>query len=130
MIKAVLFDMDGVLYDSMPIHVKAYDDTLSRWGLKADPEDLYMLEGRTGHSTIDIIIKRNWGRNATQEEKETIYAQKSQRFVELNTIPKLIPDVLDVLEKVKKFDYKFQEECVKSRNLEKLEMYVIDLLLG
>ena len=35
-----------------------------------------------------------------------------------------------LLEKVKKFDYKFQEECVKTRNLEKLEMYVIDLLLG
>jgi xylose isomerase len=35
-----------------------------------------------------------------------------------------------LVEKVKKFDYKFQEECVQSRNLEKLEMYVIDLLLG
>jgi xylose isomerase len=35
-----------------------------------------------------------------------------------------------LLEKVKKFDYKFQEACVKERNLEKLEMYVIDLLLG
>ena len=35
-----------------------------------------------------------------------------------------------LLEKVKKFDYKFQEECVKSRNLEKLEMYVIELIMG
>ena len=93
--------MDGVLYDSMPTHVKAYDETLSQWGLKADPEDIYMMEGRTGHSTIGIIINRNWGRNATQEEKETIYAQKARRFVELNAIPKLIPDVVDVLEKVK-----------------------------
>jgi HAD superfamily hydrolase (TIGR01509 family) len=93
--------MDGVLYDSMPIHVKAYDDTLSKWGLKANPEDFYMMEGRTGHSTIDIIIQQNWGRSATEEEKETIYSQKAQRFVELNTIPRLIPNVLDVLDKVK-----------------------------
>ena len=100
-LKAVLFDMDGVLYDSMPIHVQAYDDTLSKWGLKANPEDFYMMEGRTGNSTIDIIINQNWGRSATQEEKETIYSQKAQRFVELNKIPKLIPDVLSVLEKVK-----------------------------
>jgi xylose isomerase len=35
-----------------------------------------------------------------------------------------------LLEKVKRFDYKFQEACVKEHNLEKLEMYVIDLLLG
>ena len=104
MIKAVLFDMDGVLYDSMPIHVKAYYDTLSKWGLNADAEDFYMMEGRTGHSTIDILINRNWGRNATQEEKETIYSQKAQRFVELNTIPVLIPDIMAVLEKVKQLD--------------------------
>jgi len=101
MIKAVLFDMDGVLYDSMPIHVQAYDETLSEWGLKAEPEEIYMLEGRTGHSTIDIIINNNWGRSATQEEKETIYAQKAKRFVELNTVAKLIPDVMAVLEKVR-----------------------------
>jgi xylose isomerase len=35
-----------------------------------------------------------------------------------------------LLGKAKKFDYKFQEACVKEHNLEKLEMYVIDLLLG
>ena len=102
MIKAVLFDMDGVLYDSMPIHVQAYGDTLSQWGLKASTEDIYMMEGRTGHSTIGIIIQQNWGRNATQEEKETIYAQKAKRFVELNTATRLIPNVRDVLEKVKR----------------------------
>ena len=100
-LKAALFDMDGILYDSMPIHVQAYGEILSKWGLKAEREDFYMMEGRTGHSTIDIIINRNFGRSATMEEKETIYSQKAQRFVELNTVPKLIPDVLDVLEKVK-----------------------------
>ena len=30
----------------------------------------------------------------------------------------------------KKFDYKFQAECVKEQNFEKLEMYVLELLLG
>ena len=106
MIKAVLFDMDGVLYDSMPNHVQAWCETLSVWGLEAAPEDFYMMEGRTGHSTIDIVINRNWGRDATQEERETIYTQKAQRFVELNAIAKLIPDVEAVLEKVKQLGLK------------------------
>lgn len=35
-----------------------------------------------------------------------------------------------LLEKVKRFDYAFQRQCVKERNLEKLEMYVLELLLG
>jgi len=101
MIKAVLFDMDGVLYDSMPNHVQAWSETASAWGFETEPEDIYMMEGRTGHSTIDIFFNRKWGRDATQEEKETIYNQKAQRFVELNTVTKLMPGALEVLEKVK-----------------------------
>ena len=94
--------MDGVLYDSMPHHVRAWGETLSAWGLNAEPEDFYMMEGRTGASTIDIIMNRIWGRSATPEEKETIYSQKAQRFVELNRQTNLIPGALDVLEKVKR----------------------------
>jgi len=93
--------MDGVLYDSMPHHVQAWCETLAARGLKTKPEDFYMMEGRTGSSTIDIVINRIWGRSATQEEKETIYAQKAQRFVELNGQSNLIPGALEVLEKVK-----------------------------
>jgi len=106
MIKVVIFDMDGVLYDSMPHHVQAWGETLAKWGLNIKPEDIYMMEGRTGNSTIDIVIKQNWGREATQEEKETIYAQKAQRFVELNATPAIIPGALDVLEKVKQLGLK------------------------
>ena len=35
-----------------------------------------------------------------------------------------------MLEKVKKFDYEFQAACVKEQNFEKLEMYVMELLMG
>ena len=35
-----------------------------------------------------------------------------------------------LLEKVKQFDYKFQAACVKEQNFEKLEMYVMELLMG
>jgi len=106
MIKAVFFDMDGVLYDSMPDHVRAWVETVAAFGLKSEPEDFYRMEGRTGATTIDHIVKRNWGREATLDEKESIYAQKVQRFVELNTQSKLIPGILDVLEKVRKLGLK------------------------
>ena len=101
MIKAVFFDMDGVLYDSMPNHVQAWLEIASAYGLKAVPEDFYMMEGRTGASTVDILVRRNRGRSATEEEKETIYTRKVQRFVELNAESVIIPGALEVLEKVK-----------------------------
>ena len=93
--------MDGVLYDSMPNHVQAWLETASAYGLQSKPADFYMMEGRTGASTIDILVQRNWGRNATEEEKETIYARKAQRFVELNMDSKIMSGALEVLEKVK-----------------------------
>ena len=33
-------------------------------------------------------------------------------------------------EKVKRFDYDFQKKCVEERDYEKLEMYVMELLMG
>lgn len=102
MIKAVLFDMDGVLYDSMPHHVQAWYETMTEVGAKASLDDFYLFEGRTGHSTIDIIFNRSFGKDATQEEKEMIYARKAQRFTELSE-PGSLPmsGALDVLKKVK-----------------------------
>ena len=102
MIKAVLFDMDGVLYDSMPSHVQAWYDTMSAVGAASTLEDFYMFEGRTGHSTIDILFNRAFGRDATQEEKESIYSRKANRFIELeNSGSKPMPGALEVLQKVK-----------------------------
>ncbi|GHT27790.1 beta-phosphoglucomutase [Bacteroidia bacterium] len=106
MTKAVLFDMDGVLYDSMAGHVQAWYETMSAVGVQSDPDDFYLYEGRTGHSTIDILFNRNFGRDATLEEKKAIYARKTQRFVELNVQSKPMPGVMEVLEKVKRLGLK------------------------
>ena len=106
MIKAVLFDMDGVLYDSMPYHVQAWGETVLSLGMDSNPEDYYLYEGMTGGATIDIFFNRAYGHGATDEEKETIYARKAKRFVELNTIPKLMPGAKEVLEIVKRMGLK------------------------
>jgi len=98
--------MDGVLYDSMPDHVQAWVETLNDWGVSAEPSDIYMLEGRTGNTTIDIFFNKNFRRDATQDEKEKIYKQKAARFVELNQTIKLIPGSHAVLTRVKQLGLK------------------------
>ena len=50
--KAVLFDMDGVLYDSMRFHARAWYETATHHQLISTPELFYLYEGRTGESTI------------------------------------------------------------------------------
>jgi len=98
--KAILFDMDGVLFDSMPNHAYAWSHAMTGYGLQMTPEEVYMNEGRTGSSTINLLAQRFWGRDATEEEKQLIYEAKSRVF---NTLPeaKPMPGALETLQAVK-----------------------------
>ena len=51
-LKAVLFDMDGVLFNSMPYHAEAWHKVMLAHGLNLSREEAYLHEGRTGAGTI------------------------------------------------------------------------------
>ena len=99
-IKAVLFDMDGVLFNSMPYHSEAWHTVMKNHGFTLSREEAYMHEGRTGAATINIVFQRELGREATQEEIENIYAEKSKLF---NSYPEAerMPGAWELLQKVK-----------------------------
>ena len=46
--RAVLFDMDGVLYDSMPNHARCWQAAMAKFGLKMTAADVYATEGMRG----------------------------------------------------------------------------------
>lgn len=79
-LKAVLFDMDGVLFNSMPYHSEAWHNVMKAHGLNLSREEAYMHEGRTGAATINIVFQRELGREATPEEIKSIYQEKSNLF--------------------------------------------------
>lgn len=99
-LKAVLFDMDGVLYDSMKYHAKSWHDTMSEEGLASTPEEFYLHEGRVGHNTIDLIMQRELGRKGSEDELKRIYARKSELFGKYNQ-GDIIPYAYDMLKAVK-----------------------------
>ena len=103
--KAVLFDMDGVLFDSMPNHAYAWSHAMTQFGLEMTAYEAYLHEGRTGSGTINILAQRYWGRDATEEEIERIYAAKAEVF---NTLPepKPMPGALDALNAAKELGCK------------------------
>ena len=96
--KAILFDMDGVLFDSMPHHAKSWAQISKEFGLDMTPEDVYMYEGRTGAATINILAEKYWGRSATPEEVAKIYEEKCRLF---NSYPKAprMPGAAEVIGK-------------------------------
>jgi HAD superfamily hydrolase (TIGR01509 family) len=104
-LKAVLFDMDGVLFDSMPAHAEAWVRAIRNLGLPFTHYEAYMNEGRTGHGTIDGIFQRELGRNATKEEKETIYRDKTLEF-EAQPVAKPMPYAADLLRMIKRKELK------------------------
>lgn len=98
--KAVLFDMDGVLYNSMPFHARAWKEIADKHRFKCTAEDFYLFEGRTGEETINELCKLSFGREATEEEKQSIYNEKAELFNEYND-GAIMTGILNVLEKVK-----------------------------
>jgi HAD superfamily hydrolase (TIGR01509 family) len=92
--------MDGVLYDSMPYHAAAWHTVMKSNGFDLSREEAYMHEGRTGAGTINIVCKRQYNREATEEEIQRIYKEKSDLF---NTFPeaKPMPGALELLRKIK-----------------------------
>lgn len=98
--KAVLFDMDGVLYDSMRFHARSWYETATRHQLISTPEIFYLYEGRTGESTINELYQKTFQRDATDEEKRSIYEEKALLFNQYND-GKQMQGAADVLKAVK-----------------------------
>jgi HAD superfamily hydrolase (TIGR01509 family) len=99
-IKAFLFDMDGVIFDSMPNHAKAWIHAFEQFGVKFDAYGVYMREGMTGESTINDVFRLQLNRAATKEECERIYKIKTDYFDTLEAASPM-PYALEVLQMIK-----------------------------
>lgn len=93
--KFVMFDMDGVLFDSMPYHVKAWRQTMLDFGVDVPETTFYMNEGRTGKSTTSEMI----GREASDEEWRGFYAHKSAIFDAFPEAP-VMPGAAEVVRSI------------------------------
>ena len=99
-LRAVLFDMDGVLYNSMSSHAKAWHRAMAEFGYDLPEEEVYMHEGRTGASTVNLISMRQRGVEETEERIQEIYKVKSTYFNEYPPADPM-PGALELLQKIK-----------------------------
>ena len=98
-IKAVFFDQDGVLYNSMPYHAKSWAWAMTKHGMPYTEIECYRNEGRTSTGVIQEHHQRIFGTPASQELIEAVYKDKSNMFTEMTGgFPGIIPNVDKVLQ--------------------------------
>lgn len=55
---AIIFDCDGTLVDSMPVHYEAWTLTLRRYGLDLSEDEFYALGGWPTYQVAEHVIRR------------------------------------------------------------------------
>ncbi len=93
-----IFDLDGTLVDTMPLHFRAWDAAMRRAGLKAplDEELFYSLGGVPTRRVAELIAQHY----QLTVDTEAIFHHKEALFTELQADAQLIGPVVDFARRV------------------------------
>ncbi len=94
--RAVLFDMDGVVVDSMKIHVMAWKTVLSDYRLVLDDLDIFKREGMSGRASVEDIFREKGVPVPADKEFKLLMSRKHEYFE--NHRPEIYPGITPVLE--------------------------------
>lgn len=126
MIKAVIFDMNGVIVDDEPVHEKAFQEILKNYGVdltSADYEKLCL--GKTDRDGfIGVIRKFSLAENLLEELLE----QKSKKYLELASgNAKPFPGVIDLIKRLnEKYSLALASGAIRSEIDMTLELFEIE----
>ncbi|MGA3263839.1 MAG: HAD-IA family hydrolase [Terracidiphilus sp.] len=92
--RAYLFDCDGTIADSMPLHYIAWKKALGEWGCDFDEEHFYSWGGKPA---VEIIFTLN-RMKGLEMPVETVGRRKEGLYYKLLPQLKPIPEVLEHIE--------------------------------
>lgn len=104
-LKALIFDMDGVLTDSAELHYQAWKRLSNELGLEFDREQNEALKGISRLGSFEIILKNNDACDVyTLTEKEALANRKNEYYKELIetlTEQDVLPGIQSLLKEAK-----------------------------
>jgi len=74
--RAVIWDMDGVIADTAPYHLKAWQEVFRKRGVKFTEEDFRRQFGQRN----DTIIRTTLGEGVSQSEVDVIASEKEENY--------------------------------------------------
>jgi beta-phosphoglucomutase len=104
MIEAIIFDMDGVLVDSEPHHVKIEKQQFNQNGISISDEEHQKFMGSTSENMWLEIASRYQLDRPVEELIEQNRTESIRYFNELSEI-QVMPGLVDLLEKLKVKNY-------------------------
>ena len=81
--KAIIFDLDGVLVSTDELHYQAWKKLADRIGVYFDREINHRLRGVSRMDCLEIILERYEGKTFTPEEKLALAEEKNNTYREL-----------------------------------------------
>lgn len=100
-------------------------------GMKFDQDKSFGVENlRTAFNQIKVLMENGYGKNGEYIglDVKVMRTEKQEGSYQHLVNSLKIAKALEA--KAAKFDYDFQKRCVEERDYEKLELYVVELLMG
>ena len=94
-----IFDCDGTLADSMPVHYGAWADTVRKYGGQIPENLFYSLGGWPSRKMVELLNERF----RSSLDPETIANEKEQLYVQRIDTIRPIPEVADFARQVAAF---------------------------
>ncbi len=81
-VNAVIFDMDGVITDTMPYHFEVWQQLFGREGLSVTKHDIYRREGQKGIESVQEVFLQ-YGKTCAIAQAQRLLEEKERRFKEI-----------------------------------------------
>ncbi|MGZ4938841.1 MAG: HAD family hydrolase [Halobacteriota archaeon] len=94
--KAIIFDCDGVLVDSMPYYYKAWSVAFATQGITLSKDEFYEREGEKRTKSVKEIFERSIGYSPSARVSEEIISTMRDTFFK-SFKPKLFPCTRELL---------------------------------
>ena len=129
MLRAFIFDLDGVLTDTAEYHYRAWKRVADEAGLPFTRDDNEHLRGVSRRESLLLILK---GRPDPEEKIQAMMARKNNYYLEFikEISPRdLLPGAQELLEELRANDYKTALGSASKNAREVVERLGIDSLL-
>ena len=91
--KAIIFDCDGTLVDSMPVHFVAWHETMERYGISFSEDRFYSLGGVPSDRIVEMLASEQGitlDVVAVAQEKEQAFLDRIEWLVPIEAVVEIV----------------------------------------